>query len=156
MKFEDQYIIQFKGLKEGIHGFEFILGKPFFEEYSQLEVPDGRVTAAVALTRKPAFLDLDVNLSGLIRVSCDRCLDYFDLDVDFTGHLVVRFSEHEEEGDDELIFLHPDENKIDLKQYFYECISVSIPYRKIHPDLPGGGSGCDPEMLSRLDSLLVK
>jgi len=156
LKFEDQYIIHFKGLKEGVHDFEFIIGKPFFEEFSHLEIPDGKVFAGIALTRETAFLNLDIRLSGTIRVQCDRCLELFDMEVDFDGHLVVRFSEHDEEGNDELIFLHPEEHRLDLKQYLYECISVSIPYRKVHPDLPDGESGCDPEMLDKLNKLLVQ
>jgi uncharacterized protein len=155
LKFEDQYIIQFKGLKEGVHLFEFILGKPFFEAFPNLEVPDGKLLTVVSLTRKSAFLDLDIRISGSIEVQCDRCLELFNMDVDYTGHLVVRFSEREEEGDDELIILHPEEYRLDLKHYLYECISVSLPYRKVHPDLPGGVSGCDPEMLNKLKTLLI-
>ena len=156
MKFENQYSIQFKGLKEGVHDFEFIIGKLFFEEFPLLEVPDGRVIASIRLTRETAFLELATRFSGSIQVPCDRCLELFEMGVDYTGHLVVRFSEHEEEGDEELIFLRPEDYKLDLKQYFYESISVNIPYRKIHPDLPGGGSGCDPEMMKKLNDLLVR
>jgi uncharacterized protein len=152
---EDQYVIQFKGLKEGVHHFEFILGNPFFEAFPNLEVPEGKVVAGVALTRNTAFLDLEIRLTGAIRVQCDRCLELFNMDVDYSSHLVVRFSEKEEEGDDELIFLPPEEYRLDLKHYLYEFISVNLPYRKIHPDLPGGESGCDPEMLNKLNDLLV-
>lgn len=155
MKSEDRYGIQFKGLKEGIHDFEFIIGKPFFDEFSRLEVADGKVMAHVSLNRKISFLDLDIRLTGSIRVNCDRCLEPFDMETDYTGHLVVRFSDKDEEGDDELIFLHPEDHTLDLKHYLYECISVSIPYRKVHPDLPGGEPGCDPEMLKKLNELII-
>jgi uncharacterized metal-binding protein YceD (DUF177 family) len=156
LKFENQYIIQFKGLKEGVHNFEFTLGKAFFAEFEFLEVPDGKVHARIVLTRNPTFMDLDINLNGSIQALCDRCLGYFDLDVDYIGHLVVRFSEQEKEGDDEIIFLHPDEHQLDLKHYFYECISVSIPYRKVHPDLRDGQPGCDPDMLKKLKDHLIE
>jgi uncharacterized protein len=155
LKLENLYTIQFKGLNEGIHDFEFILGKPFFDEFEQLEVQDGQVTARIILDRKTGFLDLDINLLGSIRVPCDRCLGTFDLDVDYSGHLVVRFSDRDQEGDDEIIYLHPEEYKLDLKHYLYECISVSIPYRKVHPDLPNGESGCDPDMLGKLKILTI-
>ena len=156
LKFENQYIVQFKGLKEGVHDFEFIIGKPFFTEFESLEVPDGMLAAHVVITRKPAFLDLDIKLSGSLQVLCDRCLGYFEMDADFTGHLVVRFSEQVEEGDDEIVILNPEDHQLDMKHYFYECISVSLPYRKVHPDLPGGESGCDPDMLKKLKDLLIE
>jgi uncharacterized metal-binding protein YceD (DUF177 family) len=155
LKIENRYSIQFKGLKEGIHEFEFILGKPFFEEFERLEVQDGKVTAGITLERKTSMLDLEIRLKGDILVTCDRCLENFWMGVEYSGHLVVQFSEREQEGNDEIIYLHPEEYQLDLKHYLYESISVSIPYRKVHPDLPGGGSGCDPEMLGKLESLII-
>ena len=155
MKIENQYTIQFKGLKEGVHEFEFILGKPFFEEFERLEVQDGKVVAGITLERKTSLLDLEIHLQGDILVICDRCLENFRMEVDYSGHLVVQFSEREQEGNDEIIYLHPEEYQLDLKHFLYECISVSIPYRKVHPDLPNGESGCDPEMLGKLESLII-
>jgi len=155
LKIENQYIIQFKGLKEGVHEFEFILGKPFFEEFEHLEIQDGRVVAGITLERKTSLLDLEIHLHGNILVLCDRCLDHFWMEVDYTNHLVVQFSERDQEGNDEIIYLHPEEYQLDLKHFLYECVSVSIPYRKVHPDLPNGESGCDPEMLGKLESLII-
>ncbi len=156
MKIENQYIIHFKGLKEGVHDFSFSVDKPFFESYEHLDVPDGHVDVHIELTRKTNFLDLSVDLNGEIQVQCDRCLEYFGLPVSYSGQLVVRFSETEKDPDDEVIFLHPEESQINLKHYLYECICLSIPMRKVHPDLPGGASGCDPDMLKRLSDLLIE
>ncbi len=83
MKIENQYIIQFKGLKEGVHEFEFILGKPFFEEFERLEVQDGKVVAGITLERKTSLLDLEIHLQGDILVICDRCLENFWMEVDY-------------------------------------------------------------------------
>jgi len=155
LKIENQYIIHFKGLKEGVHYFTFILDKPFFESYEYLEVPDGKVEAQVELTRKISFLELSIDLNGEIQVQCDRCLGYFSLPVSYNGQLIVRFSETGKEPDDEVIFLHPEESQLDLKHYFYECVSLSIPMRKVHPDLNDGKPGCDPDMIKRLQEMLV-
>ena len=156
MKIENQYIIHFKGLKEGVHAFTFHLGKAFFESHEHLEVPDGAVDVQVELVRNAAFLELSVGMSGFVQVQCDRCLEYFNLPVSYEGHLVVRFSETEQEPDEEVIYLHPEDYELKLAHYLYECISLSIPLRKIHPDLPDGKSGCDPEMLKRLNEILIK
>ncbi len=155
LKIENQYIIHFKGLKDGVHQFEFVLEKPFFEEYERLEVQDGKVVAKVTLDRKTNFLDLDVLLEGNILVVCDRCLDTFRMDVETDGHLVVRFTEDEQENTDEIMYLHPEDHQLNLKHYFYESLSVSIPYRKVHPDQPDGRPGCNPEMLGKLESFII-
>ncbi len=156
MKVENQYIIHFKGLKEGVHDFNFVIDKPFFEFHEQLEVPDGHVEATVELNKKTTFMELAIGLTGEMQVQCDRCLEYFVLPVSFDGHLVVRFSETEKEPDEEVIFIHPDEYELDLRHYLYECLSLSMPIRKVHPDLANGEPGCDPDMLRRLDEYLLK
>ena len=156
MKVENQYIIHFKGLKEGVHDFAFTIGKPFFESYEQLEVPDGNVEVQIELTKNVSFMELSIELSGEMQVQCDRCLEYFSIPVIYNGHLVIRFSETEKEPDEEVIFLHPEEYQLNLRHYFYECLSLSIPMRKVHPDLSGGQPGCDPEMLKKLDEYLVR
>jgi uncharacterized metal-binding protein YceD (DUF177 family) len=155
LKFENQYIIQFKGLREGVHAFEFLLEKPFFEEFEHLEVPYGKVEVAIDLDKKTSFLDLQIRLNGMISVQCDRCLGYFELPVENDSHLVVRFSETEKEGDDEIIFLHPEDHRLDLKHYFYECLVLAIPYRKVHPGKADGSEGCDEEMMGKLNELLI-
>lgn len=156
MKIENQYIIQFKGLKEGVHNFSFIIDKPFFEAFEHLEIPDGNLQVGVVLNKLTGCLDLNIDLSGNIQVQCDRCLEYFGMPLLYRGHLVVRFSETEKEQDEEVIFLHPDDSQLDLRHYLYECISLSIPMRKVHSDLPDGETGCDPEMLKRLNDMFIK
>jgi hypothetical protein len=156
LKIENQYIIHFKGLKEGVHDFSFAIGKPFFEAHPRLEIPDGSVSVSVQLVKKNNFMELFIRLSGELQVQCDRCLEYFPLPLMFDGHLVVRFSETEKEPDDEVIFLHPEESQLGLAHYLYECISLSLPMRKVHPDEPGGNPGCDPEMLKRLNDMLIE
>jgi len=156
LKIENQYIIQFKGLKEGVHNFTFYIDKPFFEAFEHLEIPDGNLQVGVGLNKNSGFLELNIDLSGNIQVQCDRCLEFFSLPLVYSGHLVVRFSETEKEPDEEVVFLHPEDSQLNLRHYLYECISLSIPIRKVHPDLPDGETGCDPEMLKRLNEMLIK
>ena len=156
MKFENQYIIPFKGLKEGIHDFSLNITGQFFEDYEKLDVRDGNVAVQVELEKKSSFMNLAVELKGEIEVRCDRCLEYFNMPLFYSGHLVVKLSETENESDDEVIFIHPDESLLDLKHYLYECIFLTIPIRKVHPDLPDGTPGCDKEMLKRLKEHLIE
>jgi uncharacterized protein len=155
LKIENQYIVHFKGLKEGVHDFAFAIEKPFFEQYEQLEISDGNIAVSIELVKKLNFLELFIDLSGKVQVPCDRCLDLFLLPINCKGHLVVRFSETGKEQDEEVIFLQPEDHQLNLIHYLYECISINIPLRKVHPDLPNGESGCDPEMLKKLNELLI-
>lgn len=152
MKLVNQYIIPFKGLKEGKHDFDFTFDKEFFEENSNLEISDGNLTADLILEKKSTFLIVKTKLQGEIEIECDRCLERFFYPVNYSGELFVKFKEEVEEPDDKIIFLHPNEDLLDLYQYFYDIIGLSIPIQKIHPDNEEGESGCNKEMLDFLNS----
>ncbi len=151
MKLGNQYIIPFKGLKEGDHEFDFEIGEAFFEEYSLTGIRTGLVHAVVLLSRRNSFLELEVSLNGTLSIQCDRCLEYFDFPLYFSGPLFVKFKEEPEEADDQIMYMHPDEDLLDLTQYFIDSIGLSLPIQNFHPEDEEGNSGCDPEMIARLN-----
>ena len=150
MKVGNQYIIPFKGLKDGEHTFNFEIDKAFFEEYTELEIPDGFLEVIVVLNKKTNLLVLDVATKGTVKLQCDKCLDYFDFDLKYSGQLFVKFKELPEEPDDNVIFLHPNEDILDLNQYFFDSIGLSLPIQKYHPAESNGKSGCNKQMLKIL------
>lgn len=152
MKVANQYIIPFRGLDEGEHKFDFLIGKKFFEENSALNVEEGVLSAAVVLNRKSSFLELEFKLIGNIRLQCDRCLDDFDFFVDISNLLYVKFTDEMEDPDENVIFIQPSEDSLDLNQYFFDSIGLSIPIQKAHPIDENGESTCNEEMLNVLDA----
>ncbi len=148
--------IPFKGLKQGKHELEFEISDRFFSEFEGSEITKGNLMANVLLEKNSTFLKLDVHISGDAEVVCDRCLETFYTPVEYTGNLFVKFSEREAyEEDDDVIFLPPSESELDLKQYLFDWICLSLPVRRIHPDDENGNSLCNPEMLKKLDELVV-
>jgi len=150
LKTENQYIIAYKGLHEGSHDFIFTIGKSFIEKHEFLEARDGKLTAKVHMDKEATQLSFAISINGFIEVACDRCLDYFPLEINFEGNLYAKFSGVAGEYDGEVIVLDPEEGEIDLKQYMYESIGLSIPYRKIHPPDRNNEPACDREMLAKL------
>ena len=152
LNIRNQYIVPFGGLKEGTHEFNFEITDEFFEEYTALEVKKGHLDIHIEMIKKTSFLTFDISINGSVYVRCDRCLDFFFHDIGFEGKLFVKFSEKEQSNEtaDEIIFLHPGDHEIDLKHYFYESISISMPYKRIHPEIRGI-SLCNKEMIFQLD-----
>ena len=62
----------------------------------------------------------------------------------FDGRLTVFVSDHQGEYDGDYMWVSPDEEDINLMQYIYESIVLSLPYRRVHPD-----GECDPDMMAR-------
>lgn len=150
MKVGNQYIIPYKGLKEGNHTFSFQINEKFFEEYSVLNVSTGKLEAEVVLIKHSNFLELELGLSGTVELICDRCLENFDFPINYFGMLLVKFKEEEEEPDENVIFLHPNEDLLDLSQFLFDCIGLSIPIQKFHPEDNDGNPSCNSEMLNIL------
>ena len=69
--------------------------------------------------------------------------------VRYEGTLHVRYSDCEQESDGEVMWISPSETELNVAQYIYESICLSLPYQRVHPDDSEGRSTCDPDMLSR-------
>ena len=144
MEVSGRYAIAYKGLKPGRHGFRFEVDGSLFRAFQNPEIRDGACTADVVLTRGEAQLVCDVRIGGSVVVACDRCLDDCRVPIDFEGRLVVRISDEACSYDGETMGLLPGDEEVDLTQYIYESIVLSLPYQRVHPE-----DGCDPQMLER-------
>lgn len=144
MEVAEGYSIAYRGLKNGTHEFRFEVGKPLFEAFESSEIKDGRCVVEVTLERDETMLTADVRITGHVVVACDRCLEDCRIPIDFEGQLLVKFSDEPREYDGEVLWLLPGEDEVDLSQYIYESIVLSLPYQRVHPE-----GECDPEMLKR-------
>jgi uncharacterized metal-binding protein YceD (DUF177 family) len=155
LKLINQYIIPLKGLKDGEHKFEFALNDKFFEKHEVLEAHSGEIIAKVILTKKTQLLTLKTGINGFLEIQCDRCLEFFNFPVNYNGNLVVRLSEKVDESTDEIWVVHPNEYELNMEQYFFECIGLSIPLQKVHQDNQEGNPGCNPDMLEIIKTYSV-
>lgn len=144
MEVANRYSIAFKGLKNGAYDFVFEIGRSLFEAFESPEIKDGACRAEVRMERGESLLTLDVAIGGHVVVACDRCLEDCEVPIDFSGRLLVRISDEEHEYDGETLWLHPCETEVDLAQYLYESIVLSLPYQRVHPE-----GACDPAMTER-------
>ena len=150
------FTIPIGGIKNGHHIFEFKIGKPFFDQFEESEIKEGELMAIAEVLRSTSHLDLDIRISGIVRVCCDRCLEVFDHPVDSVNRLLVKFGRESDDSDPEIITVSDEDNELDLKQYFYEFIHLALPIRRIHPDNADGISSCNPVMLQKLKEHLVE
>ncbi len=144
-----KYSIAYKGLSTGKHHFDFSVDDCFFDAFEDSEIKKGHADISVDLDKQSHLLTLDFRINGEVAVTCDRCLEEFMMPIDYTGRLVVRFSETRDECDGEVMWVSPAETEINLAQYIYESICLSLPYQRVHPTDENGKSGCDPDMLAR-------
>lgn len=156
MKPNRQFVIPFKGLKVGKHTFVFEIDDMFFDDFEKSEITKGKVHVEVDLDKKTNMLELHFGLMGNVIVTCDRCLDEFEMPIEFTTELFVKFGDVTEEQTDEIIVLSHNEFELDVAQYIYEFVHLSLPYKRVHPLDSKGNSTCNKEMLKKLDEYVIR
>ena len=144
MDVAELYTIPYKSLENGEHTLEFRFDDSLFAAYENTDIRHAQGRVGVTLLRSASMLELKVSIRGSVVVACDRCLDDCTVPVEFDGTLVVKFSDEVSDYDGEVMWLLPMEDEIDLKQYIYESIVLSLPYQRVHPE-----GECNPEMLER-------
>ena len=149
------YTIPFKGLKEGRYSFEFEVNNEFFEKFEESEIKEGTLLATVEMDKRTTHLDLLVKIVGTVMISCDRCLEMFSYPINCKNRLIVKFGNDTANNDADVIYLSTDEYELDLRQHLYEFIHLALPIRRVHPLDKNGKTGCNPEMIKKLNELLI-
>ncbi len=149
-----KYNIEFKGLNEGGHDFEFGIDDKFFAHFEESLVDNGEVTIKVTLEKRSAFLKLHLKIKGWLELTCDRCLDNYQQKVKGETGFFVKFGEKEFEEGENVIWVLPQEHHINLTQIIYEYVTLSIPLRHVHPKNKNGARDCNKEMLQKLKNYM--
>ncbi|NOY47261.1 MAG: DUF177 domain-containing protein [Chlorobi bacterium] len=154
MKQLKDYTIQFVGLKQGEHCFEYKTDKKFFEHFEYDEFNDAKLDVKVVLNKKITILELHFEVSGTINVNCDLTNEPFNQQVSNDFNLVVNFGEVFNNENEDILILPYAEYEINIAQYIYELIVLSVPFKKVHPGVEDGT--LDSDILDKLEELSPK
>lgn len=149
------YNIAFKGLGIGTHEFDYQIGKRFFEYFDGGIVGDGDVDVKVKLEKQSAFMALEFQVKGTVKIPCDRCLELFDQPVESKNTVYVKYGEENFEDGDDVIWIGADDVMINVAKLIYDFVVLSVPIKHVHPEDKKGNSLCDPEMLKKLSAMSV-
>jgi uncharacterized metal-binding protein YceD (DUF177 family) len=148
------YLIPFVGLKLGKHHFEYQVNNKFFEIFDYHEFQNSDIKVNLVLEKKSTMLELSFKHKGTVNVPCDMTSEDFDLPIKWKMNLIVRFGEAFNNDNEELLILPHGEFEIDVAQYIYEMIVLSVPLRRVHPGIKDGS--LKTEALTKLKQLAVK
>lgn len=149
-----EYNISFAGLKQGKHQFDYEIDKTFLEQFGYSDFNDVRQKVTINLDKKSNLMELFFKNEGVVNVNCDVSNEPFDLQISGELFLVVKFSDEFNDEDDELLILPYGEHQINVAHYIYELIVLSIPAKRVHPDVENGT--LHSEVLDRLEALKPK
>ena len=150
VSWKSKYNIEFKGLCEGLHDFEFNVDDTFFIHFEGSLVEKGDVVVTAELEKRSAFIKVQLKIKGWLELTCDRCLDNYRQKIKNETKLFVKYGEKEFDEAENVIWVLPEEHQINLAQIIYEYISFSIPLRHVHPKNAKGERKCNPGMIEKL------
>ena len=145
----EDYKIRFSSLKDGIHDFNYKVGKEFFEHIEYSEIKNAELDVNVSMEKSSTMMILNFDITGKVEVMCDRCTDDFFLDVKTNDELIYKFGD-EDMNDDKVIIVYPNEIEIDITHPIYEFTMLSLPNRRLHKE-----GECNANMLKEMDSYLL-
>lgn len=154
MKPLKEFTIPFVGLKLGKHHFEYKIEKSFFEYFEYEEFNDVNVAVNLVMDKKATLLELTFKISGFVNVNCDVTNEAYNQPIENEFDLVVKFGdEYNDEEPDILIVTHGT-YEINIQQYIYELIILSVPIKRVHPGIEDGT--LDSDILEKLEELSPK
>jgi uncharacterized metal-binding protein YceD (DUF177 family) len=148
------FLIPFVGLKLGKHSFEYQINNTFFENFDYNEYENSEIKVNLVFDKKSTHLELNFKHKGFVNVPCDATGEMFDLAIKGKIRLIVQFGEEFNNDNEELLILPHGEFQIDISQYIYEMIVLSVPQRRVHPGIKDGT--LQSEALNKLKELQVK
>ena len=146
-----EFYIPFVGLKEGKHHYRYKIDHSFFELFNYDEFNNVDIDVNVTMQKNSTMLVLDFRSKGTVNVFCDLSNEPYNQQVQGTLDLVVKYGEHYNDESDEVLIIPYGEHQINVAQYIYEMIVLSIPVKKIHPGITDGTLTSD--VLKKLEEL---
>jgi uncharacterized metal-binding protein YceD (DUF177 family) len=133
-----EFLIPFVGLKLGKHHFEYQINNTFFELFDFQDFNNSNVKVNLTLDKKSTFLEIAFKHVGTVNVPCDMTNEEFDLSIKGKMKLIVRFGDLFNDENEELLVLPHGDFQVDVAQYIYEMIVLSVPLRRVHPGIKDG------------------
>ena len=93
-------------------------------------------------------------MSGSVNINCDLTNEPFNQVIENDFNLVVKFGNEYNDDNEEILIIPHSEYEINISQYIYELIVLSVPLKRVHPGVIDGS--LNSEILNKLEELSPK
>jgi len=138
MKELKSYDIKFSGLKNGNHQYRYHLDKNFFDYFNNDEFESCDIDIIIDFNKHDNLLEFTVHSNGSIHVPCDISGEPFDQPVKADFDFLVKFGDEFNDDREDLIIIPHHSHRFNIAQQIYETVILSIPNKRIHPDIQSG------------------
>ena len=153
-----EFEIAFVGLKPGVHEYSYEIIDKFFEPFQQQDFRNCKADVKLHLDKKSSFMLLKFEIGGSLEVVCDRCNNFLPLQLWDEFNITVKMVEepevaNEQEEDPDVYYISRGESHVDLANWIYEFINLSIPMHKSCSYEKMDGPHCNPSAMDVLKKL---
>jgi uncharacterized metal-binding protein YceD (DUF177 family) len=153
-----EFEIAFIGLKPGIHTYDYEITDKFFEAFQQQDFFNCRANVKLTVDKKTGFMLLKFEMGGSLDVTCDRCNYNLPLELWDDFNITVKMVEEPElmnsqEEDPDVYYISSSEGYIDVADWIYEFINLSIPMQRTCNFEKMDGPHCNPAAMDVLKKL---
>ena len=153
--------IPFVGLKLGTHDFIYEITDKFFIDYDEQDFKNCKATIKLTLDKHSSFMLLKFEVGGNLEVGCDRCGNNLPMQLWDEFNTVIKLVENpdlmnEEEEDPDVHYISRTESHIDVADWLFEFINLSIPMQRMCSEAEIGGPFCNKEVLAKLNEMKPK
>ncbi|PHS54014.1 MAG: hypothetical protein COB01_02395 [Lutibacter sp.] len=154
MKDLKEFDISFIGLKDGINQFDYLIEKKFFNFFEYDEFYNSSMKVDLSFVKKATMFELSFTFLGWVEITCDVTNELFQQPIETSINLIVKFGDEYNDLNEELLIIPYSDYKINVAQYIYEAIVLSLPIKRIHPGVNDGT--LHSEVLEKLKELEIK
>lgn len=144
----DKYILKFSGLELDTHQFEYTVRDDFFDSIEFGEIRKGNLQVQVEVIKEEGMLILDFDISGTVNITCDRCSEMYDQEINGQNQLIVKFGDGTLQNTDDMLILQKSESEMSISLYIYEFTHLLLPQKRVHPE-----GECDQNVVDKLNEL---
>ena len=153
-----EFEIAFVGLKPGIHEYNYEVDNRFFANYSQADFSNCHASIHLKLEKNTSFMMLKFEIGGSVDVICDRCGNTLNMELWDEFNMVIKQVENpdemnENEEDPDIFYISRTESHLQIADWIYEFVSLSIPMQRMCDEQEMGGPQCNKEILAMLKKM---
>ncbi len=150
--------IAFVGLKPGIYEYVYDITDKFFVDYDKQDFTNCIANIKLQLEKNSSFMLLHFEVGGSLDLICDRCGNTLPILLWEDFKIAIKLVDNPEdmnnaEEDPDVYYIAKMESHLNVTEWIYEFINLSIPMQRMCSEEDMGGKYCNKEVLKKLQEM---
>ena len=135
----EQFKVDLKALTEDVTPLVWELEDSFFAALGEAEIKGGSLHVSGSIRKAVGFFELLLDISGTVRIPCDRCIDDMDQPIETQLRLVAKLVPQAQmevgnttPDEDDIVMVDENEGVLDTSWFLYETIALAVPIQHVH------------------------